>query len=47
MVRKEEDTTIPIKKVTRERLGTIGNKNETWDKLLNRLMDELENKEVE
>jgi hypothetical protein len=41
MVRNSEDTSIPLKKSTRERLGTFGNKNESWDRLLNRLMDEL------
>ncbi|MDD4377748.1 MAG: hypothetical protein PHH48_06400 [Eubacteriales bacterium] len=42
MARKEDDTSIPLKKTTRERLGTFGNKNESWDRLLNRLMDKLE-----
>lgn len=42
MVRTQEDTSIPIKKTTRERLGNLGNKNESWDRLLNRIMDENE-----
>ena len=42
MVRTQEDTSIPLKKSTRERLGTFGNKNESWDRLLNRLMDKIE-----
>jgi F0F1-type ATP synthase delta subunit len=47
MVRKEDDTSIPLKKSTRERLGTFGNKNESWDRLLNRLMNvEDENKRL-
>lgn len=42
MVRKDEDTTLPIKKETRDRLGTFGSKKETWDQIVNRLMDEVE-----
>jgi len=45
MVRNPEDTSIPLKKSTRERLGVFGNKNESWDRLLNRMMDEIEIKE--
>ena len=37
-----EDTTIPLKKVTRDRLRTYGMKGATWDKLLNDLMDEVD-----
>ena len=44
MARTAEDTSIPLKKSTRERLGTFGNKNESWDKVLNRLMNEIEDK---
>jgi len=40
MVRNKDETSIPLRKSTRERLGKFGNKNESWDKLLNRLMDE-------
>ena len=40
MVRNEDDTSIPLKKSTRKRLGDFGHKNETWDSLLNRLADE-------
>jgi len=43
MVRNGDETSIPLKKSTRERLGTFGNKNESWDRLLNRLMDWIEN----
>jgi hypothetical protein len=37
----DEDTSLPLKKVTRDRLRTFGGKGESWDKLLNKLMDEL------
>lgn len=37
----EEDTSIPLKKVTRDKLRTFGGKGESWDKLLIKLMDEL------
>lgn len=47
MVRNAEDTTLPLKKGTKERLGTFGNKNESWDKLLNRLMDEIKNAKLQ
>ena len=47
MVRTQEDTSIPLKKSTRKRLGTLGNKNESWDSLLNRKMDESERMEKE
>jgi len=32
-------TTIPLMKVTRQKLITYGKKGETWDELVNRLMD--------
>jgi len=38
----EDLTTISIKKSTRERLRTYGQKGTTWDKLLNELMDEVD-----
>lgn len=40
-------TTIPIQKRTRDRLRAIGRKGESWDALLNRLMDEREGRPVE
>lgn len=41
-VRKEEETSIPLKKSTRARLKELGKKDESWDGLLNRMMDEIE-----
>lgn len=35
-------TTIPLVKPTRDRLRVFGRKGESWDSLLNRLMDEVE-----
>jgi hypothetical protein len=32
-------TSLKVKKTTRDRLGKLGNKTETYDDLLNRLMD--------
>lgn len=32
-------TTIPLRKATRDRLKTFGGKGETYDVILNRLMD--------
>jgi hypothetical protein len=32
-------TSLKIRKATRDRLGKIGNKTETYDDVLNRLMD--------
>lgn len=32
-------TTIPLRKATRDRLKALGSKNETYDDLLNRLID--------
>ena len=37
-----EKTTIPVSKKVRERLKKYGNKGETYDELLNRLLDEVE-----
>lgn len=34
-----ETTTIPLTKATRDRLRAMGQKGETYDALLNRLMD--------
>ena len=42
-----ELTTIPIQKLTRDRLRNVGRKGESWDKLLNRLLDEREGNPVE
>jgi len=39
MVTKEERTSIPLSIYTRNRLREIGKKSETWDQLLNRLID--------
>ena len=35
-------TTIPVQKPTRDRLKKFGYKGETWDELVNRLLDEME-----
>jgi hypothetical protein len=35
-------TQILLHKTTRERLRTFGKKGETWDEVLNRLMDEVD-----
>ncbi|HEV8593989.1 MAG TPA: hypothetical protein VGR51_00470 [Thermoplasmata archaeon] len=35
-------TTIKVNPVTRDRLKALGTKGETYDALLNRLMDEIE-----
>jgi len=32
-------TSLKVKKTTRDRLGKLGNKTETYDDLLNRIMD--------
>jgi len=32
-------TSLKVRKATRDRLGKLGNKTETYDDLLNRLMD--------
>jgi hypothetical protein len=40
-------TTIPLTKTTRDRLRTLGKKGETYDELLNRLMDVYVNRTVE
>ena len=42
-----EITTIPLTKATRDRLRTLGKKGETYDELLNRLMDVYVNRTVE
>lgn len=34
------ETSIPLKKATRDKVGDQGKKSESWDKLLNRLVDE-------
>jgi hypothetical protein len=33
-------TTIPLRKATRDRLKSLGGKGETYDAILNRLMDQ-------
>jgi uncharacterized FlgJ-related protein len=38
-IKTEDDTNIPVKKVTRERLKEYGQKGESYDKILNKLMD--------
>lgn len=43
MVRNPEETSIPLKKSTRARLKKYGQKGVTYDKLLNDLMDEVDN----
>lgn len=40
-------TTIPLQKRTRDRLRAYGRKGETYDALLNRLLDGAENRLVE
>ena len=40
-------TTIPLTKATRDRLRGVGRKGETYDQLLNRLMDVYQEKLVE
>jgi len=38
------NTTIPITKKTKERLKKYGKMGETWDALLNRILDECKKK---
>jgi hypothetical protein len=40
-------TTIPLTKATRDRLRGLGKKGESYDALLNRLMDVYVNRTVE
>lgn len=40
-------TTIPVSKATRDRLRALGRKGETYDQLLNRLMDVYRTRPVE
>src|SRR5581483_2661105 len=42
-----EITTVPLTKATRDRLRALGKKGETYDELLNRLMDVYVNRTVE
>lgn len=37
---KSEKTSIPIKKDTRTRFESYGRKSESWDRLINRILDE-------
>ncbi len=39
-------TTVPLKKSTRDRLKQWGRKGETYDQLLNRMLDDVEAKRV-
>jgi len=41
-----EQTLIPIKKSTRERLKKVGRKGETYDQIINKLIDIFEKKQV-
>jgi hypothetical protein len=40
----DKKTTVPMTKRTRNRVNGYGKKGETWDALMNRMMDELEGK---
>ena len=40
-------TTIPLTKATRDRLRGLGKKGESYDQLLNRMMDVYVNRTVE
>lgn len=40
-------TTIPITKATRDRLRALGRKGETYDELVNRLIETYQNRTVE
>lgn len=40
-------TTIPLTKPTRDRLRSLGKKSESYDQLLNRMMDVYINRTVE
>ena len=41
-IKKREYTNLSIKKATKDRLAKYGTKNETWDTLLNNVLNELE-----
>lgn len=41
---RKDYTQFSVARSTRERLRTFGRKGETWDELLNRLMDERDTK---
>jgi len=41
IIPKKDKTTIPIKKITRDRIKSYGKKGESWDDLMNRIMDEI------
>ena len=41
----EELTQIAVTKQTRERIKEYGKKGETYDEILNKLLDKIENKE--
>jgi len=38
----KDKTTIPLKKTTRDRIKDFGKKGESWDDLVNRIMDKVE-----
>jgi hypothetical protein len=38
----KQKTTIPLNKGTRDRVRDYGKKGESWDSLMNRIMNELE-----
>lgn len=39
---QNDDTTIPLKKTTRDRLKKLGSMDDSYDSLLNKLMDNFE-----
>lgn len=41
MIPDEEKTTITISKSVKEKLASFGKKDETYDELLSRILDEL------
>ena len=43
---KSQKTTIPLFKGTRDRVKDFGKKGESWDSLMNRIMDTIEGNEV-
>jgi hypothetical protein len=40
----KDKTTIPVRKSTRDELKSMGKKDESYDKLLHRMMDKLKEK---
>lgn len=43
-LKPKDKTTIPVKKSTRDELKSMGKKDESYDKLLHRMMDKLKEK---